>query len=372
MRVVRVQGTLATERLRGGRILVLNPGKGDQAFTADLEAFNDLTPFDALEPGSILELTGVCTIRRDTDGMPAAFNVFIRSPGDISVFKTPPWWTPSRVRRVLGFTMVGCAVALAWVLTLRRQIRRQTAHIREMNEHLERRVEARTEELTRANEELEAFSYSVSHDLRAPLRHISGFAAILARHPSVTQGPDLQRPVEHIHKASGKLSRMVDDMLGFSRVSRQPLSLRTVDLAAVVKNALQDLEPDTAGRQIEWKIPELPAVQGDQAALRLVWLNLLSNAVKYTRHRTPAVIKIDCQPTEGEWIFSVRDNGAGFDMRHAKNLFGVFQRLHRDDEFEGTGVGLANVRRIVHRHGGRVWAEGEAGHGATFYFALPR
>jgi signal transduction histidine kinase len=372
MRVVRVRGSLAPERLRGGWNLVLNPGTGDKAFTADLEALPDLTPFDRLEPGSLLELTGVCAIRRDTAGAPASFNIFIRSPGDIAVIRTPSWWTPARTWRVLGFATLGLALALAWVLTLRRQIRQQTAHIRQMNEDLERRVEERTAELTDANEELDAFSYSVSHDLRAPLRHMSGFAAILSQHPSVAQTPDLQKPMDTISNAATQMGRMVDDLLAFSRMGRQPLSLQTIAFEPLVKGALRDLEPDTTGRQIEWKIAPLPEVRGDVSTLRLVWMNLLGNAIKYTRQRSPAIIEIGCQAGEREWVFFVRDNGAGFDMRYAENLFGVFQRLHREDEFEGTGVGLAHVRRIIHRHGGRVWAEGEPDRGATFYFALPR
>lgn len=372
MRVIRVRGSLAPERLRGGRILVLNPGSGGKAFTADLDAFPDLTPFDHLEPGSLLELTGVCTIRKDPTGVPAAFNVFIRSPGDISVVKPPPWWTPARTWRVLGFATSGLALALAWVLTLRRQIRRQTAHIRQMNEQLERRVQERTAELTHANEELDAFSYSVSHDLRAPLRHMSGFAAVLSQHPSVAQTPDLLKPLGIISNSAAQMGRMVDDLLAFSRLARQSLSLQTIAFDPLVKGVLQDLEPDAAGRQIEWRIAPLPEVRGDLPMLRLVWLNLLGNAIKYTGQRPAAIIEIGCQPGELEWTFFVRDNGAGFDMRYAENLFGVFQRLHRDDEFEGTGIGLAHVRRIVHRHGGRVWAEGELGRGATFYFALPR
>jgi signal transduction histidine kinase len=372
MRVIRVRGSLARERLRGGWNLVLNQGGGDRAFTADLEAFSNLTPFDHLEPGSLLELTGVCSVHRDSTGVPAAFNIFIRSPDDITVVKAPPWWTPARTWRVLGFATLGLALALAWVLTLRRQIRQQTAHIRQMNEDLERRVQERTTELTEANEELDAFSYSVSHDLRAPLRHMSGFAAILLQHPSVAQTPDLRKPLDTISDAATQMGRMVDDLLAFSRMARQPLSLQTIAFDALVKGALHDLEPDTSGRQMEWRIAPLPEVRGDSATLRLVWLNLLSNAIKYTRQRSPAIIEIGCQSGEHEWTFFVRDNGAGFDMRYADNLFGVFQRLHRDDEFEGTGIGLAHVRRIIHRHGGRVWAEGELGRGATFYLALPR
>ena len=216
MRVIRVRGSLTPERLRGGWTLVLNPGTGDKAFTVDLEAFPDLAPFDHFKPGSLLELTGVCTIRRDAARAPAAFNVFIRSPGDIAVIKPPPWWTPARTWRVLGFATLGLALALAWVLSLRRQIRRQTAHIRQMNEDLERRVQERTAELTEANEELDAFSYSVSHDLRAPLRHMSGFADILSQHPSVAQTPDLQKPLDTISNAAVQTPTHSDGLTIFS------------------------------------------------------------------------------------------------------------------------------------------------------------
>jgi signal transduction histidine kinase len=371
MRLIRVQGVLTPERLRGGHILVLNPGGGEKAFTADLEAFSDLRSFDHLKPGSLLEVTGVCTVRRGPDKQPVGFNVFVRTPSDINVLKPPPWWTPSRTWQVLGLVTFGLAVALSWVLTLRLRVRHQTAHIRQLNEQLEQRVKERTTELTEANKELEAFTYSVSHDLRAPLRHISGFANIVFQHPAA-QVPELQKPLRQVADAAARLGRLMDDLLAFSRMARKPLTLRRVALGPLVGEIAERLRQDAAGRNIEWRIVSLPEVLGDPGILEIVWQNLLQNAVKYTRHQPKALIEVDCQTNEQEWVFSVRDNGAGFDMRYADRLFGIFQRLHHDDEFEGNGIGLANARRIVQRHGGRIWAEGEVNHGATFRFTLPR
>ena len=370
MRLIRVQGVLAAERLRGGYVLVLHGG--GFAFTADLESFSDLQPFDRFEAGSRLELTGVCSIQRGPDEKPASFNVFIHSPSDITVIAPPPWWTPARTGRVLGLAVFGLALTLAWVLTLRTQVRRQTTQVRLLNEQLEQRVQQRTAELTEANRELEAFTQSVSHDLRAPLRHISGFADIAASHPAAAQNEELQKPLQQITTAAARLGRLMDDLLAFSRVTRRTLARQPVALAPLLAEVQRELQPDTAGRSVEWKIAPLPEVSGDPATLRIVWHNLLANSVKYTRHRTPAIIEVNCRPAETEWIFSVRDNGAGFDMQYADRLFSVFQRLHPEQEFEGTGLGLANVRRIVERHGGRVWAEGEVNRGATFYFTLPR
>lgn len=372
MRLIRVQGVLAEERLRGGRILVLNPGNSDKAFTADLESFADLEPFDQLQPGSLLEVTGVCSVKRSPDKQPASFNVFIRTPADIVVLEPPSWWTPARTWRVLGLVTLGLALALAWVLTLRVQVQRQTARILQMNERLEQRVQERTAELTEANRELEAFTYSVSHDLRAPLRHISGFASIVSQNTTVAATPELQKPLQQIGAAASRLGRLMDELLEFSRRSRTPLRVRPVPLAELVAEVQQELQSEMAGRQIEWKIAPLPEVLGDAGTLRLVWLNLLSNAIKYSRRKSPAIIEILCASNDREWTFTVRDNGAGFDMRHAEHLFGIFQRLHHEDEFEGHGIGLANVRRIIHRHGGRIWAEAEVNRGATFHFTLPR
>jgi PAS domain S-box-containing protein len=243
--------------------------------------------------------------------------------------------------------------------------------IRRLNIELEGRVIARTAELAAANKELEAFSYSISHDLRAPLRAINGFAGIVLEDFGPQLPGEARGYLERIRNGGRRMGELIDDLLAFSRLGRQAVNRQAVDPAKIVREVLDELKPQQDGRQIEVRIGELPACQGDPALLKQVWVNLISNAIKYTRGREPAVVEIGSAGKNGGGIcYFVRDNGAGFDMQYANKLFGVFQRLHRADEFEGTGVGLAIVQRIVHRHGGRVWAEAETGRGATFYFTL--
>ena len=235
------------------------------------------------------------------------------------------------------------------------------------------KVQAANEQLQVANRELEAFSYSVSHDLRAPLRHIDGFTSLLQKHVGATLDDKGQRYLTTISGAARQMGRLIDDLLAFSRISRTELSTTDIDTEALVAGVIRDGRFERLARPPQWSIAPLPHVRGDPAMLRQVWFNLVDNAVKYSgKAEHPKVtIATRIDPATGDHIFSVSDNGVGFDMQYVAKLFGVFQRLHGPAEFEGTGIGLANVQRIVVRHGGRVWAEGKVGEGATFSFSLP-
>jgi light-regulated signal transduction histidine kinase (bacteriophytochrome) len=246
------------------------------------------------------------------------------------------------------------------------QRRADEREIRKLNNELEDRVIQRTAELEAANKELEAFTYSVSHDLRAPLRHIVGFSKMLGETCSGSLSDQSKHYLQRIEDGTYRMGMLVDDLLNLTRIGRHELKVEVTSLESIVRDVIADLTLDTVGREIEWKIGRLPSVHADPALLKVVFQNLLANAVKYTRTRPKAIIEIAYE----KGAVYVRDNGVGFDMKYADKLFGAFQRLHRSEDFEGTGVGLAIVQRVVQKHGGRVWAEAELNKGASFYLSL--
>ena len=237
---------------------------------------------------------------------------------------------------------------------------------------LERQLREHARVVDEANRELDSFTYSVSHDLRAPLRAIDGFSRILVEDFAERMSKDETRLLGVIRKNTQQMGQLIDDLLAFARLGRKEMAVAAVDMKALLIELVPEVLAGTEHRQIDLRAGHLPSAVGDRALLKQVWLNLLSNAIKYTRNRDRAVISISGERGDDELVYKVEDNGAGFDMQYIDKLFGVFQRLHRNTEFEGTGVGLALVQRIVRRHGGRVWAEGKEGVGATFWFALPR
>jgi signal transduction histidine kinase len=269
----------------------------------------------------------------------------------------------------IGLLAIGLTTLLAvQQKTAEAALGKQASEIRDLNGELAKRAR----ELETSNNELESFAYSVSHDLRAPLRHVVGFSELLQKHTSSALDEKSRRYTQTILESAKRMGNLIDDLLAFSRIGRAETKKRLVSLDQLVKEAVAEIGQDTKGRDIVWKIDPLPVCYGDRSMLRLVIVNLLSNAVKFTRMRARAEIEIGYVDGENEVEAFVRDNGAGFDMQYVNKLFGVFQRLHLPEDFEGTGIGLATVRRIIHHHGGEVRAEGAVDHGATFTFSLPK
>lgn len=273
--------------------------------------------------------------------------------------------TISPIRDSAG-TIVG-ASKIARDITERKK---DDQEIRKLNEQLEERVVQRTAQLAAANQELEAFTYSVSHDLRAPLRHIGGFAKILSEDFGPGLSPEAQAHLQRIEDGARRMGLLVDELLNLAQVGRHALELQATELNSIIDEVVPSLQPEVNGRAVTWNIADLPPAQCDPVLIKQVFQNLIANALKFTRTREKAVIEIGCPEKNGPLVIFVRDNGVGFNMKYSNKLFGVFQRLHRTEEFEGTGIGLAKVHRIIQKHGGRIWAEAELDKGATFSFTL--
>ena len=263
------------------------------------------------------------------------------------------------------FLLLGLATARVLIRDYT-QRKRAEEELRKLNKDLEHR----TVEVAASNKELEAFTYSVSHDLRAPLRRIDGFSEILLDDYGPALPAEGRHYLQRVREGTQRMGILIDDLLNLSRIGRQELGVQITGLNSLVEEVVAELKGETKGRRIEWKVARLPFVECDAALMRQVFANLLSNAAKFTRSSETGIIEGATENRNGEQVIFVRDNGVGFDMKYADKLFGMFQRLHRQEDFEGTGVGLATVQRILRKHGGRAWVEAELNRGATFYFTL--
>ncbi len=307
---------------------------------------------------------GETPLERAIRGEVTSSEIFLRNPG----LERGVWL------EINGSPLRGKDGVLCGGVTAFRDITRRKTdelEIRKLNEHLEDRIASRTAQLEATNRELEAFSYSVSHDLRTPLRHIASFSRILVNEFGPTMAVEAQEHLQRVEDAVHRMGLLVDALLKMATLRRQPIRLHHSDLKPIVYEVISTLGPECGGRDVEWRIGQLPALDCDPILIAQVFQNLLSNALKYSRGRSRTVIEVDSIQRPGQpAVMLVRDNGAGFNMQYAGKLFGMFQRLHTEEEFEGNGVGLATVHRIIEKHRGIIWAEAEADHGATFYFAL--
>ena len=367
--LVRLQARLLEVSATGNNaVLVLNDRNLVFEATGDT---NLLTAFRALQPGSLLQLTGICSVPNEESGTRRTLRLLVASAADVVVLQSPPGPTLERALQLLALLGAIILVVALWGLTLRRRVRSQTEEIRQINADLEARVVRRTAELEASNKELEAFSYSVSHDLRAPLRAINGFAEILLKETNGSLNDKARHYLGTVASSGRRMGELVDDLLSFSRLNRQPMSTNVIDLNALVRQQFDELRRAEPQRVVAVEVQPLPSTTGDRNLVNQVLTNLLGNAWKFTEKKPEARIEVGAQSQNGETVYYVRDNGAGFNMAYADKLFGVFQRLHSEEEFSGTGVGLAIVQRVIQRHGGRVWAESREHEGATFYFTLP-
>ncbi len=346
------------ETLRDHDYETVGYSKGPDALVALRTQGCDLLLVDLMMP----EMDGIALLRAALDVDPNLVGIIMTGEGTIGT-AVEAMKTGALDYILKPFKLSVILPVLSRALAVRR--------LRLENAELERRVRERTADLEAANKELEAFSYSVSHDLRAPLRAIGSFSHILFEEHATHLSPDAQNLLSRVTANTRRMERLIEDLLRFSRLGRQPLAKQPINIAPLVREVLEELHKEQGDRRINVQVGDLPDCVGDPSLLKQVFVNLLSNAFKYTRQQETASVEVGYQAQEGEGVYFVRDNGVGFDMNHAGKLFGVFQRLHRADEFEGTGVGLSIVQRILQRHGGRIWVHAAVNSGATFYFTIP-
>ena len=378
--LIRVAGRYQGRDQRGNRVFLRLRSEGIH-FEGELHYTLPGDPFAYIAPGSLLELTGVCSEQRSAPGALRIFEVLLRSPQDVVVVQGPSWWTAQRAVLIASSVVLLVLVVAAWAGAVSRGIDRQAERIRQEIQrearhsyaNLEERIQERTAQLQVANRELEAFAYTISHDLRAPLRAVEGFATLVQNElPPDQQSPEVKHALEVIRGSALRMSQLIEDLLEFARLGRIEATPTEVNLESLVWSVYEELKVQIGSRTMEFEVGRLPPVLADGGMIRQLVGNLLSNAIKYTRPRDVAKIEFGSFEQEAETVYFIRDNGVGFDMRYASKLFGVFHRLHADKRFEGTGVGLAIVHRILERHHGRIWAESELDRGTTFYFTIGR
>lgn len=360
------QMTALSDTLRDHGYEVVGYSSSVAALAAIAESRYDLLLTDLMMP----EMDGVALLRAAHDLDPDLVGIMMTGHGTIdTAVEAMKAGALDYILKPFKLSTVIPVISRAMAV---RRLRLENAALAEQVLQHTAALETSNRALESANKELEAFSYSVSHDLRTPLRHIDGFTQLLTKGYASELPPAAQRLLQNISDSAQRLGVLIEDLLSFSRLSRQPLVKHPVDIAVLVQQVLSELRADYSERQVDFRLGPPARCIGDASLLKQVFMNLVTNALKFTRHRESAIIEISCTEQPGELLCIVRDNGAGFDMKYAGKLFGVFQRLHPADQFEGTGVGLSIVQRIIHRHGGRIWAEAEIDQGATFHFTLPR
>jgi signal transduction histidine kinase len=370
MRLISLVGTVGACYDHGSTVILTIVTNGIP-FMVEL-AKERANPFSTLALNSTVRLEGICSVKADRDRTIRSIMILMRSPADLTLLSPPPYWTARRIGAVTLALVGVAAAALMWVVALRRQVGRKTAEIMRLNEQLDQKVKARTTELEVVNRELQAFTYSVSHDLKAPIRAIQNFSGLLGSEHAESMSLTGRQFLNRIQRNADNMGKLISALLSLSHAGQCRLNTETVDMKNLLHGVIDEFSDEVQSRRVEFQIGTLPEIGGDRTLLKQALSNLISNAIKYTRLRDPARIEIGCVAEGAELVFFVKDNGVGFSSKQAEKLFQPFERLHSAREYEGSGIGLAIAHRIITRHGGRMWAEAECEKGSTFYWALPK